>query len=471
MADQPSERPQGVVAHIEIPYRPRRWAEALHESTRRFAALVLHRRAGKTTAVLNHHQRAALDDGWERRRLLALEPSLTESQLKELIKPPGGRHYAHIMPLHTQAKSVAWDKLKYYSECVPGVKRNESELLIRYPNGNKLQLFGSDNPDAFRGMAFSGLSLDEYSQMLGNVFSEVLSKALADHLGYAIFCGTIKGKDQLYQSWNAARDSDSWLAIWQDIDRSIATEDGITIKVLQTAMEDDRKLVAQGLMTQDEFDQEWFLSTEAAIHGAWYRAEMAQATKDGRITNVPWDPAIPVDTDWDIGMVDAAAVIYSQSLRSGEVRIIDYDEAEGEALPYYINRMRSKPYTYGKHYPPWDSTVKQFGSGKSTWEVAKELGLKFEYPEKNPGVLPGIDAVRLMLPKVWFDKNKASRLIECLRHYRKTFNTRLDQFTAVPVHDWASHGADAMRGLAVRHRLPIERKASVAQVPQSFGWS
>jgi len=454
---------------VEIPYCPRNWAKGLHNSFRRFAALVLHRRAGKTTAVINHHQRAALDNDWERERLLSLSPNLTDSQLKELISPPGGRHYAHIMPLHTQAKSVAWDKLKHYSECVPGVKRNESELLIRYPNGNKLQLFGADNPDAFRGMAFSGLSLDEYSQMLGNVFSEVLSKALADHLGYAIFCGTIRGKDQLYQSYEAAKESSDWFALWQDIDRSLATEEGVTIKVLETAMEDDRKLVGQGLMTQDEFDQEWFLSTEAAIQGAWYRNEMGAALKDGRITNVPYDPALPVDTDWDLGMVDAMAVVFSQSMRSGEVRIIDYYEAEGEALPHFVRVLREKGYTYGKHWPPHDATVKELGSGKSRVEVARDLGLYFEWPEKNPGVLAGIDATRLLLARCWFDKTKTARLIECLRQYRKTFNSRLDTFTGVPVHNWASHGADAMRGLGVRHQIPTSR-VQTRQEPLSANW-
>lgn len=441
---------------ITIPYKPRNWAKRLHASFLRFSALVLHRRAGKTTAVINHHQRAAVDDAWERKRLISLSPDLTEAQLKELISPPGGRHYAHIMPLHTQAKSVAWDKLKFYADCIPGVKRNESELLIRYPNGNKVQLFGADNPDAFRGMAFSGLSLDEYSQMLGNVFSEVLSKALADHLGYAIFCGTIRGKDQLYKTHEAAKDSPDWLALWQDIDRSIATEDGVTIKVLETAMMDDQKLVSQGLMTQDEFDQEWFLSTEAAIHGAWYRTEMAAALKEGRITTVPYDPSIPVDTDWDLGMVDAMVVVFSQALRSGEIRVIDYYEAEGEALPHFVKMLADKPYVYGKHYPPHDATIKELGSGKSRIEVAKDLGLRFEWPDANPGVLAGIDAARRMFPKVWFDEKKAARLIECLRQYRKTFNTRLDTFTGVPVHNWASHGADAFRGLAVRQKASRE---------------
>lgn len=342
--------PQGE--HIVIPYQPRVWAQAFHASFKRFACLILHRRAGKSTMTINHHQRAALDDGWERARLLTLRPDLTTPQLDELIRPPGGRHYAHILPLHNQAKSVMWDKLKYYSECIPGAKPNASELLIRYPNGNKLQLFGADNPDSFRGMAFSGVSFDEYSQMPPNVFSEVISKGLGDHLGYAIFEGTIKGKDHLYKRWEAFKEDPANFALWQDVDRSLATEDGITIQLLETAMADDRAEIAKGLMTQDEYDQEWYLSTEAAIKGAWYIDQMAQALKDGRICEVPHDPSLPVDTDWDIGMKDATAITFSQSTRGGEIRIIDYYEAEGEALPHYIQLLRSKPYTYGKHWPP-----------------------------------------------------------------------------------------------------------------------
>jgi len=286
----------------------------------------------------------------------------------------------------------------------------------------------------------------------------VLSKGLAEHLGYAIFEGTIKGRDHLFETYQAFKGQEDNFALWQDVDRSIATEDGITISLLETAMADDRKMIKQGLMTQDEYDQEWFLSTEAAIKGGWYLKEMGAALKEGRITNVPWDPALPVDTDWDIGMVDATAITFSQSTRAGEVRIIDYYEAEGEALPHYIQLLQSKPYTYGKHYPPHDATVKQLGSGKSTWEVAKGLGLKFEWPLPNPGLLAGIDAVRLMLPRVWFDKVKASRLIDCLRQYRKTYNTRLETFTGVPVHNWASHGADSVRILAVRHKTPEARR-------------
>lgn len=458
---------------IVIPYKPRVWAKAFHASFRRFSALVLHRRAGKTTAVANHHQRAAMSDEWEEQRLRFLAPDLSSSQIEELLHPPGGRHYAHILPLHTQAKSVAWDKVKYYAAPIPGVKFNESELLVRYPSGNKLQLFGADNPDSFRGMAFSGVSLDEYSQMLGNVFSEVLSKALADHLGYAMFVGTIKGKDQLFKTFESAKDSNDWFALWQDIDRSIETEDGVTIKVLEQAMQDDLKLVAQGLMTQDEFDQEWYLSTDAAIKGAFYMDQMRAATQEGRITRVPYDSSLPVDTDWDLGMVDEMCLVFSQSLRTGEIHIIDFYGASGEALPHFIKKMREKPYTYGKHYPPWDATIKELGSGKSRVEVARELGLNFEWPETNPGVSAGIDAARLILNRCWFDEDKCAPLVEALRQYRKSFNSRLNEFTGTPVHNWASHPADAFRGLAVRHKRPEEkrRKEAEASMPGKFAWT
>lgn len=448
-----------AVIDVEIPYKPRVWAQALHSSFARWAAIVLHRRAGKTTCVINHHQRAALSDDWERQRLLALRPTLTPAQLEELIHPPGGRHYGHVMPKRNQAKLVVWDKLKEYARVVPGVKFNESELLVRYPTGHKLQLFGADDPDALRGPAFSGLSFDEYSQQPRNIFSEVLSKALADHLGYAIFLGTIKGKDHLYLTYEAAKVSPDWFALWQDIDASVATEDGITIQLLQQAMEDDLKLVQQGLMTQDEFDQEWYLSADAAIQGAWFGKEMAAVKRDGRITAVPYDPALPVDTDWDLGIDDNMSIWFSQSVRSGEIRLIDFYENTGEGFPHYIRVLADRRYVYGKHYPPHDIAVRELGTGKSRKETAKTLGLTFEDPVGALSLIDGIDAARLTLARCWFDAGKTAHGIECLRQYRKAYNERLQEFTGTPVHNFASHAADAFRGLAVRHQIPREKRA------------
>jgi phage terminase large subunit len=439
---------------VEIPYAPRKWARAMHESYKRWAVLVLHRRAGKTTSILNHHQRAALDDDWERKRLRFLLPDAPDSQIAALMK---NRVYWHVMPTFKQAKMVSWDLLKRYADPIPGIKKNESELMIRYPNGSKLQLIGADNPDSLRGPGLSGLSCDEFSQHPPNVFGEVLSKALADHVGYAIFAGTIQGQDQLFKMHDVSKDDPAWFSVWQNVDVSLATESGPTITALRRAMEDDRALIAQGVMTQAEFDQEWFLSPEAAIKGAIYGKELSDARSAGRIATVPYDPALPVDTDWDLGVLDPTAIWFSQSTRGGEVRLIDYYEANGEGLPHFASVLRDKGYVYGDHWAPHDIQVRELSSGRSRKEAAAALGIHFKLgPQVS--LEDGVHAARLMLPRCWFDSTKTRLGIEALTHYRRQYNTRLNEFTATPVHDLYSHGADAFRGLSVRHQVPREKK-------------
>src|ERR1700730_17459565 len=138
-------------------------------------------------------------------------------------------------------------------------------------------------------------------------------------------------------------------------------------------MTDDRALIAKGVMTQAEYDQEWFLSPEAAIKGAWYGAEMAATSKAGRICTVPHDPALLVDTDWDLGVDDATVIWFSQSTRSGEVRIIDYYEGKDEGLPHYVQVLRDRGYVYGHHWGPTPrlgkagSWPRKRWASRSTW--------------------------------------------------------------------------------------------------------
>lgn len=446
---------------IELPYTPRRWARPFHDSFARWLVLVLHRRAGKTTGILNHHQRAATDDEWEVARLRHLKPQLTVAQIKPLLR---NRVYGHILPFRNQAKLVAWDMLKFYASLIPGAEPNEVELAIRYPNGNRVQLFGADNPDALRGPAFSGLSFDEYAQHPPNIFSEVLSKNLADHLGYAIFAGTIKGKNQLYKTYQAAKGDSAWFSLWQDIDTSIDTEDDVTIALLEQAMEDDRALIAKGLMTQAEFDQEWYLSPEAAIKGAIYGREMAQARKDRRIGKVPHDPELKVDTGWDLGVGDSTAVWFTQTDYTGAVRVIDYYENSGEGLGHYAVVLQQRGYLYGTHFFPHDVQNKEWGNGKTRLEEAmsKLPGTIRVIP--NTKLEDGINAARILFPKCYFDETKCEAGLEALTQYRRRFNDTLQEFSHEPVHDWASHAADAFRYLAQGHYTPkVERQQSEAR--------
>ena len=125
---------------IEIPYKPRVWAQKLHNSFKRYFSLIIHRRGGKTTCLVNHFLKVALDDEWEKARMKFLVPNISDKDLEEVIR---NRSYGIVFPTYTQAKTVAWDMMKYYASPIPGVKFNESELTVKYPNGSKCRLFGS----------------------------------------------------------------------------------------------------------------------------------------------------------------------------------------------------------------------------------------------------------------------------------------------------------------------------------------
>lgn len=454
--------------------------------------IVLHRRAGKTTATLNHHQRAALDDEWETQRLRHLEPKFTAAELKELLQ---FRQYGHILPLLGQAKSVAWGPLKRIASVVPGATPNESELSITYPrrpkfpnatrvplsgalnplsNSTVVRLFGADNPDAFRGLPFSGVAYDEYSQQPPNIHGEVVSKALADHLGYGIFTGTIKGKNQLYRTYEASKHDPQWFCLWQDVDKTLATEEGATITAIRRAMADDLDQIAKGLMLQSEYDQEWYLSPSAAIKGAYYGRLLEQAIKEGRVGKVPYDPALPVFDVWDLGKGPRMSVGMFQKF-GRSVNMIDYHQGiESDGLPQVISILKQRPYVWGKHFAPHDIKATDLSTGKTRLETAQGLNWPFE-EVPDIGVDNGINAGRLLFPRLWMDEQKCSQFIDAVGAYRQEWDEKRGIFRDVPLHDWASHPADMYRYAAVCEDKmvmdePIHRDTSPPP-PAGLHWS
>lgn len=472
---------------IEIPYKPRNWARPFHASLKRWSALVLHRRAGKTTGILNHHQRAALDDDWERRRLTFIEPKFTDVEIKELLQY---RQYGHILPLLGQAKAVAWEPLKRIAAVVPGHKPNESELSIKYPrqpkfpnrvrvpvagpinpdaNSTTVRLFGADNPDAFRGLPFSGVSYDEYSQHPPNIHGEVVSKGLADHVGYGVFAGTIKGKNQLYRTYEASKHDADWFALWQDVNFTLRSEEGATITAIRRAMQDDLKQIDMGLMTQAEYDQEWFLSPTAAIKGAYYGKELSAAQREGRIRAVPYDPALKVYDVWDLGKGTKMAVgMFQRFGRS--VQMIDFlVGTESDGIPQIIAELQKKPYIWGKHFAPHDVRATDLSTGKTRLQTAAGLGWKFDVvPELT--IDDGISAARLLFPRLWIDEVKCQYFIDAIGQYRQAWDEKKGMFKDEHLHDWTSHPADMYRYASlVEEQMTNEKPKQTVWPRQSSG--
>lgn len=406
---------------VEIDYKPRKWAGQFHSSVKRWIVLVLHRRAGKSTAILNHLQRDAL-------------------------RVPMS-NYAFICPTYKQAKRIAWDILKNLSRIVPGMDWNEAELTAIYPNGSKIFLAGSENIDAFRGIALWGGAQDESAQQPPNLFTEVISKALADHLGYWIWAGTPKGKNDFWRTYNTAlTNPEDWTYVYQTIDNTLANEEGEVVDNLRIALEDDKRLVATGKMTKDEFMQEWYNSFEAAIKGAYYAEEVAQARNDGRIMPVPYDRELAVHTVLDLGVGRQLACGFYQA--SGPfVRMIDCwtgtDDGK-EGMPEFKKMLDSKPYLYGKHFAPHDVRATEVGTGKTRLETASELGIDFEVVPMIP-VSDGIESGKLLWGRLYVDVKRCEGFIDAVSQYRSEWDEDKQIFRDKPLHDWTSHYADVHR--------------------------
>ncbi len=411
---------------ITIPYKPRVWAKVFHAAVTRWIVLVLHRRAGKTTAILNHLQRDAL--------------RVSASQ------------YAFIAPTYKQAKRIAWEILKNIATVVPGSEPNEAELVMKYPNGSRIFLAGSENVDALRGIPLWGGGQDESSQQPSNLFTEVISKCLADHLGYWIWAGTPRGKNNFYRTYqNGLKNPDQYTVVFKTIDDSLRDEQGETIDNLRVALEDDRRLVELGEMTQEEFDQEWYCSFEAAIKGAYYSVQIRQARADGRIKAVPYDPALKVHTVWDLGVGKNLAIGFYQRL-GNEARMIDYWEGdEKDGIPQAAKALQVKPYVYGKHFGPHDIRATEQGTGLTKLETAKKLGIAFEVV-KNIGVDNGINAGRLFFARLWVDENNCALWLDGMTQYRQEWDESRGMFIEKPYHDWTSHKADVHRYAAISEK-------------------
>jgi hypothetical protein len=213
-------------------------------------------------------------------------------------------------------------------------------------------------------------------------------------------------------------------------------------------LDEDELEEAKRTMGEDRYEQEFQCSFEAAIQGAYYAQEMKTATSDGRVTNVPYDPAVGVTTAWDLGIGDSTAIFFAQYVGQ-EIRIIDYYESSGVGLDHYAKVLSEKGYHYSEHILPHDVQVKELGTGKSRVETLDALGISDITIAPKLAVDDGIQAARSMIARCWFDEEDCARGIEALRQYRREFDERLKTWRGRPLHDWTSHGADAFRYLAV----------------------
>jgi len=395
---------------IEIPYKPREHQLKVHEllEGKRFAVVVAHRRFGKTVAALNH--------------------LIREAVLNEKETP----RYAYIAPTYGQAKRVAWDYLVKYTTPLGGTN-NISELRVDFW-GRRIQLYGSDNPDSLRGQYFDGVIIDEVGDQNPKIWTDIVRPALTDRKGWCLFIGTPKGHNHFKELRDRAKTEDGWGLL--------------EFKASETGVVDDLELkAAKSEMGEDKYRQEFECSFDAAVEGSYFGQILNELEEKKHMQEIPREELSRTFTAWDLGMGDSTSIWVAQ-LVGTEVRLIDYYENHGVGLDHYVKWIKDNDYLKAEHILPHDVRVRELGTGKSRMEMLEESGLEVKIAPRM-GLDDGIQAVRRLLPRCWFNVPQVQNGLNCLRNYRRDYDEKRKIFYERPLHDWSSHGSDSFRYLAL----------------------
>ena len=405
---------------VELPFCPRPWQEPLLDDPAPRIVAVVHRRAGKSTGLL-----------WR-----GIKQVLTcQRRLPRVV---------HILPYNVMwARTGLWDQAVRAANSIMGAQVLKSELAIRFSNGGVWQAGGADNPDSWRGGYADECIVDEFDDTPSSLVPLVIEPMLADRSGVLVRSGTPKGNGLLAAAYERAKVTEgysSYLLPWQ--------------KTGALDLEAIQRLKSE--MSEEEFAQELECSFVAPNSGSYYGKLLNEAETEGRITKVPWDSRLKVTTAWDLGVHDSTSIWFAQMTRSGEWRIIDHIADSGAGLDHYVRLLNDKPYAYDRHLLPHDVEVSELGTGRSRREVLTSLGVRYIQTVPSPpgAVADGINAVRQVLPRCWFDAAKCTAGIKSLRHYKREWNESAQTWRSKPVHDWASHDADSFRTLAMGAREP-----------------
>ena len=350
--------------------------------------------------------------------------------------------YYYIFPTYSQAKKVIWDSITNsglrFLDYLPDdlvESKNSQEMKIRLVNGSLIQLVGSDNYDSLMGTNPRGVVFSEYALQDPRAY-QFIRPILAANDGWALFLSTPRGKNHLWELYNIAVNSPDWFAY------KLTIEDTHHIPLYEIEREKH-----EGIMSDDLIQQEYYTSFTMGVEGSYYAKYLDRMKVSGQIGQVPWESAFRVHTAWDLGVADSTTIIWFQ--RIGQtIRIIDCYENSKEGLEHYINVVSSKPYLYSKHFAPHDIRAREFTTGQTRLDKARQLGIRFLVAPSRT-IEDGIEMVRSAMSRIWIDEVKCAKLLKALGNYRQEFDPKRKVYKSHPLHDWSSHFADAMRYLCL----------------------
>lgn len=407
------------------PYQRKLWNYL--ESGGRRAVCVWHRRAGKDEVLLHRTAVAAFE------------------------RPA---NYWHCLPLFTQCRKAIWDAVSAHTgkrrifdafpqELIESI--NDQEMKIRFKNGATWQLVGSDRYDTLVGAGTAGVTFSEYALANPSAYGYI-RPMIAENNGWVAMISTPRGRNHFKDFFDMAEKSDEWFA-----ERlSVLDTNALAAEELDAARSEYHSIYGEDIGSA-MFEQEYLVSFNAAILGAFYAREMVAVRNEGRIDSaLEAIPDRPVHRAWDIGVRDDTTIWWFQMV-GAQLFILDSYSASGVGVDHYaeiVEQRRSEHgWIDGKDYVPHDARVKEWGTGRTRVETMQGHGLN-PHVVPQAGLLDGINAARRTIPRCVFH-DRCEDGINALEQYRREWDDDKKAFRANPLHDWSSHYADAFRYLAL----------------------
>ena len=376
--------------------------------------------------------------------------------------------YWYLLPEYAQARKAIWDAIdeetgrRRIDGILPPALREvfrENEMIAGY-GGSTMQVVGADNYNSLVGSPPVGVVFSEYARTDPSAWAYIMP-IIEKNRGWAVFNSTpfgdnhfktfteyaaaqqAKGKDWFYQRLTADQCGVYGAEQLQAIQEQLCTTHGVEY--------------GNAL-----FLQEYYTSFDAAIPGSIWGDCLDTAQREGRIHPFAVDTRLPVYTGWDLGRTDATAIWWYQILHQ-ELLVFDYHESNLKDLAFYGELLEEKRQewgiTYARHWLPHDARPRTLVAGAGS--ILQQMT---EAARRNPKLgafaiakrldkQEQIQAGRATLPRCRFHETRTAQGLKALRHYHREWDAERKLFTDVPVHDWASHPADAFMTVSTTWKL------------------
>ena len=419
---------------IELPYKPRPWQVKAHTGMRykKTGLLICSRQIGKT---------------WG---------SIAELCHRTLTGPQA-HSTCYLSPAATQARRIAWPRLKeYLAPLQPHVVFKETELVAVLPGDRRIYCLGAESGDNIRGSSFRTIVCDERDSISDEFWRQVMQPTLNawQDEAFVLYAGTLAGGDsKLWRMYLQHRDDPDWFCLVVPADEAgVFTPEWLASQ--------------RAIMGEMAYRREMLCDPAAPVENAVLGEEMASVERDGRIADIPYWPGNPVYTSWDLGVSDLTTV-WMYAYYDSWLNVLAYREYQAQGIVDIIASIRSefRDYVWGEAVLPHDAKNRGIATGFSVRDVFANQwpGSFYVYPSA-PSPVSTLNATRVQLQRCRFNKRQCEDGIMRLKSARYVLSPKTGVTTDTILHDINSHGLDAFRyGMnRMEATRPVIRKRGAA---------